>query len=761
MVRAFVAASLLASLSTLALGDVDAAPAPVPTTVGGPGTDQLIVKMADGSTPDMATLAKLAGEPVGLRRRLEHGAWVGKLGRERSEADMRALAARIDALPGVAYAEPDTRLFAAYVPTDPLFSQQWDMGSTYFGANATSAWDVTKGTSDVIVAVIDTGITSHADLAGQTVPGYDFISDINVANDGNLRDSDPSDPGDWISSTDSLTTTFRGCPVGNSSWHGTHVSGTIAAKQDNGIGVSGIAPNVKVEPVRVLGKCGGYTSDIVDGMRWAAGLAVAGVPANPNPASVLSLSLGGSGSCGATQQQAINDIVAVGATVVVAAGNSNADASGFNPANCANVITVAATGSTGNRAYYSNYGTSVEIAAQGGDANLTPGRILSTLNAGTTTPTTDTYAGYQGTSMATPHVSAAVALLKSVNPWLTPAQLLSALQTNAQAFPAGSTCTTALCGAGILDVGAAVTATASASPTRTLGAFTTSSPAPGATAQGTSLTLSWSASSGATGYEYCLVAGLGTTCTWTGVGTATSVSVSGLAGGTVYSWQVRSTDGTNTAPSNAGVRATFTTAAAVALPGAFAKSSPANAATLTTTTSASLSWAASTGAASYAYCLDTVVNNNCDGTWVSTGTGRTVSITGLTPTTTYEWQVRATNTGGSTLANAGTSWTFRTATPPLPGAFAKSSPKNGATLTSSTSASLSWAASSNATSYEYCVDTIDNGVCDTSWVSTGTARSATKSGLTTKSTYYWQVRAKNAVGTTDANSGTWWRFVTK
>ena len=223
--------------------------------------------------------------------------------------------------------------------------------------------------------------------------------------------------------------------MSNSSWHGTHVSGTIGAVSDNGIGVAGINQNSKIQPLRVLGKCGGYTSDIADAIRWSAGLPVSGIPNNnPTPDRVVNISLGGSGACDSVTQSAINAAVAAGTVVVVAAGNSNSDASNFTPANCNNVITVAATGHTGSRAYYSNYGTSVEIAAPGGDAQLGK-TILSTLNAGTQGPGADSYANYQGTSMATPHVVGIVSLMLSLNPSLTPAQVTTMLQATATPFP--------------------------------------------------------------------------------------------------------------------------------------------------------------------------------------------------------------------------------------------------------------------------------------------------------------------------------------
>jgi len=761
-----VAALLTATLAATA--SASAAPAP-PGPIAADdarATDQLIVKFRADAAPDTAAIARVAGEQVDVRQRSRNGAHTAKLRTRRSGADVAALAREVSALPGVEYAEPDTILHPAAVPNDPRFVEQWDLsaptapaaGSTLVGANLLPAWDVTTGASDVVVAVIDTGITAHADLAGQVLPGYDMITDAQIANDGSARDADPSDPGDWITSTESASGFFAGCGASNSSWHGTHVAGTIAAVSNNSLGVAGIAPGSKILPIRALGKCGGYTSDIVDGMRWAAGLSVTGAPTNPNPAAVLNLSLGGSGACSTTQQAAINDITAVGSTVVVAAGNSNVDAANAQPANCAGVVTVAATGSTGSRAYYSNYGSLVELAAPGGDTKLTPGPILSTLNAGTTSPGTDTYVGYQGTSMATPHVAGVAALVKSVNPSLAPAALLSVLQNTSAAFPAGSTCSTANCGRGMLDASAAVSSAASAGP-RSLGAFATTAPARGATAISASTTLQWTASTGATGYEYCLVAGISTPCTtWTSVGGATSATVAGLSGSTLYSWQVRATNGTVTAEANVSLRSTFTTGAIVTPPGAFAKSSPTSAST-GAAIAPTLSWGSSTGATSFEYCIDATVDNVCNGSWISTGTTRTAALTGLAYATKYEWQVRARNTGGTADANSGAWWNFTTVALPLPGALAKTSPTSGSTG-ASIAPTLSWGASTGATSYEYCVDKTVNSVCDGTWVSTATARTAALTGLTSSTKYEWQVRARNATGTTTANTTTWWTFTT-
>jgi serine protease len=231
------------------------------------------------------------------------------------------------------------------------------------------------------------------------------------------------------------------------------VAGTIAALTNNGIGVAGVAYGAKVVPVRVLGQCGGYTSDIADGIIWASGGTVSGISNIAARAQVINMSLGGGGACDTTTQNAINGARSRGTVVVVAAGNEAQNASNSSPANCSGVIAVAATNKSGGRASYSNYGTIVDVAAPGGD---TGAAILSTLNAGTKAPGADSYAGYMGTSMATPHVAGVVALMLSKNPNLTPDQVEAALKSSARAFPASCSG----CGAGIVDASAAIDAAA-------------------------------------------------------------------------------------------------------------------------------------------------------------------------------------------------------------------------------------------------------------------------------------------------------------
>jgi serine protease len=444
-------------------------------------TDRLIVKYKDdGDTSKTGVAARgidrarqalidRAGQTYGatLRalRTTANGANVLQLNRTMSLDEARQLAAELRSRDAtVEYAEPDRIMVPLATPTDPSYTQQWDLYEATGGINAPAAWDKSTG-AGINVAVIDTGYRPHADLSGQIVQGYDFISTATVANDGGGRDTDASDPGDWAPAGSCGT----GIPAAdqNSSWHGTHVSGTIAARTNNGLGVAGIAYNAKIVPARALGRCGGYTSDIADAIVWASGGTVTGVPANANKARVLNLSLGGTGACDTTTQNAINSARSRGAVVVVAAGNANTNASNTNPANCSGVITVAATNRSGGKASYSNYGTNVTIAAPGGDNGA---GILSTLNSGTTTPASDNYAYYMGTSMATPHVAGVVALMLAANPNLTPDDVAAKLKSTARAFPAPCSG----CGAGIVNAAAAVNAAlASATTTTTTVTWTT------------------------------------------------------------------------------------------------------------------------------------------------------------------------------------------------------------------------------------------------------------------------------------------------
>ncbi|WP_326720093.1 S8 family serine peptidase [Streptomyces sp. NBC_00243] len=455
---AAISAALLAGTTTsVAVAQTpDAAPAAETTAAASAAAapaERLIVGYKSGATEansntaadaDARAKGEKAGEDLDFQRRLGTGAALVDLGAELKKADVADVIAQYQADPQVAYVVPDRINKPLADPNDTEYSKQWDLFEATAGMNVPGAWATSTG-SGVTVAVIDTGYVTHSDVAGNIVAGYDFISDTAVSVDGDGRDSNPADPGDWYA-TDECGT---GTGSSNSSWHGTHVAGTIAAVTNNSKGVAGIAYNAKVSPLRVLGKCGGYDSDIIDAITWASGGTVSGVPANTNVAKVINMSLGGSGACTSATQTAITAAVNRGTTVVVAAGNENSNTSGLSPSSCSNVINVAATSRTGARASYSNYGTLVDIAAPGGQTSTgTANGILSTLNSGTKTASTESYAYYQGTSMATPHIAGLVALMKSANSSLTPAQIESAIKTNARALPGACT---GGCGAGLAD----------------------------------------------------------------------------------------------------------------------------------------------------------------------------------------------------------------------------------------------------------------------------------------------------------------------
>ena len=376
--------------------------------------------------------------------------------------------------PGVTGVIPDIHAVPMIDPIDPLYASQWDMHAPTTGkegaANGAAAWSTTTG-AGVVVAVLDTGQINHPDLIANMPEGWgvDMIENSATARDGDGRDMNPTDEGDWCGSS--------------SSWHGTHVAGTIGAAQNN-IGISGVAPNVSILHVRVLGRCGGSFNDVIDGIRWAAGLTTTwdgqqwsnyGLTINAHPADIINMSLGGGGGCWSTLQDAITQARAAGTVVVTAAGNSTADAASFTPANCNDTVTVAATGRVGGLAGYSNFGSSIDIAAPGGDMSRDSG-ILSTVATGATTATGYGYANYNGTSMAAPHVAGVAALVASLHPTWGPTEIEVAIYAGARSFPADSLrpCVTTSetptgsqrrCGVGLLD---AVGALDMAQPTLTI-----------------------------------------------------------------------------------------------------------------------------------------------------------------------------------------------------------------------------------------------------------------------------------------------------
>jgi serine protease len=420
------------------------------------------------------------------------------------------LARRLAADPQVESAVVDHRRRALAVPADPLFLAgpasglgpavgQWYLrapaGEAVSAVNAQAAWDRAAGRAAVVVAVLDTGVLAdHLDLAGAVLPGYDMIADVPTANDGDGRDADATDAGDWITAGENASGDFRGCGSSDSSWHGTKIAGLIGAIGNNGQGMAGTAYGVRILPVRVLGKCGGFDSDILAGMRWAAGLDVPGLPPNPSPARIVNLSLGGSGRCDGTGYPAvIAELQAAGVAIVAAAGNSAGRAVEL-PANCPGVIAVAGLRHAGTKVGFSDLGPEIAISAPAGNCvNLGENEpclfpILTTTNTGTRRPNaggsawTDSYDYSVGTSFAAPIVAGSLALMASARPQLLPEELLRLVQASARPFPTGGAgsaaeggpvpqcrapdgvdqeqchCRVGLCGAGMLDAARAVAA---------------------------------------------------------------------------------------------------------------------------------------------------------------------------------------------------------------------------------------------------------------------------------------------------------------
>jgi subtilisin family serine protease len=431
---------------------------------------KLMVRLAGDPAPDWNGLlprwTDLVGLPLSVERQIGN-VWVLTLSEAVPEDMLDDMALRLQIDGAVQYADPVRRVFPTRVPNDPLYSQQWALTDAVGGVNAPAAWDIQIGSADVAIAVIDTGITQHPDLAGRTLPGYNFISDPLRAGDGDGRDADPSDPGDGTSDNEC----GDGIPGEPSFFHGTFVSGLIAADTNNGVGIAGLDWNAKILPVRALGKCGGTIDDILDGLLWAVGAPVVGVPPNPNPARVINMSLGGLGLCPQALQDAVNTAMAQGVVVVVSAGNASEDASNFNPANCSGVITVGASTRQGDITSYSNFGRRVDLSAPGGDGVLADW-ILSTGNDGTSGPGNPDYEFAVGTSFSAPYVSATASLMIARNANLTPGRVHDIITGTTRLFGLGTACGIGgACGSGLLDTSVALQSTfpgASAAPAGTV-----------------------------------------------------------------------------------------------------------------------------------------------------------------------------------------------------------------------------------------------------------------------------------------------------
>lgn len=470
LIEAIVGVALAATLLLAAFSVIAQEPAT---------TDRLIVRLAtwaDAPAAQAMSTARARALSVAARtqltplRRMSGDAHVMRLTHAMPLAEVESAVARLKADAAVLHAEPDRRKFPLAVPNDPLFPRQWSLHEPRGGINAPDAWDLTTGSPAIVVAILDTGIRAgNPDVAGRLIAGYDFVREdapglYTTANDGDGRDADPADPGNWLTAAEAGQAPFEACPQPeDSSWHGTHTAGIIAASANNGYGVAGIAWGVRLLVGRVLGKCGGYTSDILDALRWAAGLPVPGVPASANPASIVNLSLGAPGACSVEEQRAVDDALATGRVkaIVTAAGNDAGDSLRVTPGNCRGVLAVTAIDRSGRRAPYASGGANVALAAPGGafaaNATSPDDGILSLFNSGRTTPAADSFAFAVGTSEAAAHVTGVAALALSVQPALSADALRALLQRTARAFPDGS-CTPAACGAGIVDAGAAVRA---------------------------------------------------------------------------------------------------------------------------------------------------------------------------------------------------------------------------------------------------------------------------------------------------------------
>jgi serine protease len=441
------------------------------------------VVQAKTSASDVSSLAARVGLSMAKSRQLTPSMHVIFLKQTLYGINVETALTNLRADPAVEFADVDQRRYAMEVPDDPLFvpttgaAGQWYMQTPsqttgdLAATDAVSAWGITTGNTGTVIADVDTGVRfDHPDLlraglggGGRLLPGYDFVGEDEdpttgtplgtylIANDGDGWDPDPSDPGDWISATDQENTLFpaSSCPVENSSWHGTRVVGILGAITNNDVGIAGMTWGSWILPVRALGKCSGYDSDIIAGIEWAAGISVSSaanpVPDNPYPANIINLSLGGSGSCISAYQIALTAVTNMGALVVASAGNVSGAVGA--PANCSasvpGVIAVAGLRNVGTKVGYSSFGPEVGISAPAGNCVNTVGACLksidTTTNLGTTVPGDNSYTNETnsnlGTSFSAPIVAGIAGLMRSVNGNLTPAQLVARLESSASPFP--------------------------------------------------------------------------------------------------------------------------------------------------------------------------------------------------------------------------------------------------------------------------------------------------------------------------------------
>jgi serine protease len=429
-----------------------------------PATPGSVQAQAVVSVPDrVANLAARSGLTMRDSRQIYDRMHVMQVEPASAGDSVAATVARLKADPEVEYAVPDERRYIHAVPNDTLYvtggGQWYEQGdaATPAAVNAQGAWDFTTGDPNLVIADLDTGVRfDHPDLlaaanSGRLLPGYDFVSDAGIANDGDGRDADASDPGDWINSTDTATTKFKDCKVEISSWHGTRTAGILGALTNNLRGVAGMTWQGKILPVRVLGKCGGYDSDIIAGMMWAAGMPVAGVPANSNPAKIINMSLGSTGACPQSYADVMTQLTVMGVLVVVSAGNEGGPVDA--PANCAGAAAIAGIRHAGTKVGFSSLGPEVAVSAPAGNCVNTTGTCIyslqTTTNSGTagSVANDDVYTGNQittndvpmgpnlGTSFSAPIVSGIAGLMVAANSNLNTCQLISRLKEGSQRFP--------------------------------------------------------------------------------------------------------------------------------------------------------------------------------------------------------------------------------------------------------------------------------------------------------------------------------------
>ena len=483
------------------------------------------IVQAQTSRADVASLLQRTGVATAGSRQFSPSMHVVFLEKTLYGADVSTVLDKLRADPAVVFADVDERRYPHALPNDPLFvptataSGQWYMltpstatpTSDAAATDAVSAWGITQGSSGTVIADIDSGVRfDHPDLlragfGGRLLPGYDFVGqDLNsansaplgtylVANDGDGFDPDPSDPGDWIDSTDLMNTAVfpsKNCSVENSSWHGTRVMGVLGALTNNDVGIAGMTWNPYLLPVRALGKCGGLDSDIIAGIMWSVGMTVYDdsgnpVPANPYPADIINLSLGGTGgSCPTDYSTLVSQLTGMGVLVVASAGNESGPVD--IPGNCPGVLAVAGLRNVGTKVGYSSLGPQVGIGAPAGNCvNTTAGSpclrsIDTTVNEGLTSPGANGYTDQSntnlGTSFAAPIVSGIAAMMHAVNANLTPPQLIARIEGSATPYPQPVTtpatpqcsntssssvecaCTTTTCGAGMVNAFKAVKA---------------------------------------------------------------------------------------------------------------------------------------------------------------------------------------------------------------------------------------------------------------------------------------------------------------